>query len=63
MTQPTVGVGDLTFNNCVDMNKIDSEDNKGDFQELIENFLTTTGGDEWMIDKMIHWEIFYIKHI
>ena len=35
MTQAIVGVGDLTFNNYVEMNQIDSADDKGDLQAHI----------------------------
>ena len=63
MIQPIVGVGDLIFQNYVNMNHIDSADDKGILQEHIENFLTNTSRDEQMIDKIIHCKIFCVKNI
>ena len=62
MTQPIVGVGDLTFNNCVEMNQINSAEGKGDLQEQIDNFLTRRDGDEQMINEMVHCKIYSVKN-
>ena len=61
MTQPIVGVADLTFNNYVDMNRIDSADDKGDLQEQTESFLTITVRDEQLINELIHCSIYSVK--